>query len=256
MPADAWDPGVYERFRSERSRPFFDLLALVRRQKDMRVVDLGCGTGELTRELHHRLRAKATLGVDASPSMLSRAAAQSSPGLQFLRADIAGFAEPGWDLVFSNAALHWVADHGPLIGRLASLLAPRGQLAVQVPANNAHPTHVVAAELAVEPAFAAAMGSFVRRSPVLEGETYAELLHKLGFTEQRVRQEVYLHPLAGPEEAVEWARGSILTPYRERLTPELFETFVARYRARLLRRLGEARPYLLTYRRLLLWASR
>lgn len=247
---------MYERFRNERSRPFFDLLALVRRQKEMRVVDLGCGTGELTRELHRRLHAKATLGVDGSPTMLARAGANRLPGLQFVRADIAGFAEPGWDLVFSNAALHWVADHGTLFARLAGLLAPGGQLAVQVPANHAHPTHVVAAELATEPTFAAALGSSVRRSPVLEGEAYAELLHRLGFADLRVRQEVYLHPLAGPEEAVEWARGSILTPYRERLTPELFEAFVVRYRARLLRRLGEARPYLLTYRRLLLWASR
>ena len=256
MPADAWDPTQYERFRAERSRPFFDLLALVRRDKDMQVVDLGCGTGELTQELHRRLRAKATLGVDASPAMLARRAAQNVRGLEFRRADIATFGEPGWDLVFSNAALHWLPDHGALFARLAGLLAPGGQIAVQVPANHAHPTHVVAAELAVEPDFAAALGSFVRRSPILEAEAYAELLHRLGFREQRVRQEVYLHPLAGPEDAVEWARGTILTPYKERLSENLFEAFVARYRARLLRRLGTARPYLLTYRRLLLWATR
>ena len=67
-----WDPAQYERFRDERSQPFFDLLALVRPADAMRVVDLGCGTGELTREMHRRLGATETLGVDSSEAMLSK----------------------------------------------------------------------------------------------------------------------------------------------------------------------------------------
>src|SRR5580700_9159808 len=84
MPDEApspWDPEQYERFKAERSRPFFDLLALVRPRPGMRVVDLGCGTGELTTELHTRLGARETVGIDSSETMLAKGAevARESP---------------------------------------------------------------------------------------------------------------------------------------------------------------------------------
>ncbi len=74
MASDARDPGLYERFKSERKRPFLDTLTLVEREPAMRAVDLGCGTGELTRLLHDELGAASTLGIDNSKAMLERAA--------------------------------------------------------------------------------------------------------------------------------------------------------------------------------------
>ena len=64
MGKDPWNPAQYERFKTERSQPFFDLMTLVKPREGMRVVDLGCGTGELTRELHRAFKAKSTLGLD------------------------------------------------------------------------------------------------------------------------------------------------------------------------------------------------
>ena len=66
--ATQWDPDQYERFKAERTRPFWDLLALVQPVPGGRVVDLGCGTGELTKELHRVLEASETVGIDSSPS--------------------------------------------------------------------------------------------------------------------------------------------------------------------------------------------
>ena len=66
-----WDPAQYARFRAERQQPFFDLLDLVRPIPGGRAVDLGCGTGELTRHVHERSAAAATLGVDRSQAMLA-----------------------------------------------------------------------------------------------------------------------------------------------------------------------------------------
>ena len=54
---DPWNPEDYERYRSERSQPFWDLAALVKPAPSLQIVDLGCGTGELTRELHRSLGA-------------------------------------------------------------------------------------------------------------------------------------------------------------------------------------------------------
>src|SRR5690349_15098037 len=127
---DAWQPDTYARFAAERRRPFFDLLDMVSPLPGGRAVDLGCGTGELTRELHLRTGAAETVGLDSSEAMLARAAPFAEGGLRFERTDIAAFSpREEFDLVFSNAALHWVPDHPRLLARLAAALRPGGQLA-------------------------------------------------------------------------------------------------------------------------------
>jgi trans-aconitate 2-methyltransferase len=251
--ADAWDPGRYARFRAERSQPFFDLLRLVQWRPGMRVVDLGCGSGELTRVLHERLTAAETVGVDSSDAMLARAADQVVSGLRFARGDIAAWEARDLDLVFSNAALHWVDGHEALLGRLRAALAPGGQLAVQLPANHEHPSQTVAAELAAEAPFAAALGGFVRRSPVLPPAAYATVLDQLGFASQQVRLQVYGHRLASRDDVVEWVRGTTLTAYESRLPAPLYAEFLARYRERLLARLPEERPFFFPFPRILAW---
>ena len=70
-----WNPTQYERFRNERSQPFFDLLELVAPAPGGTAVDLGCGTGELTKMLHEKLRTRETIGLDSSETMLARSEA-------------------------------------------------------------------------------------------------------------------------------------------------------------------------------------
>jgi trans-aconitate 2-methyltransferase len=251
MSAD-WNPDQYERFRNERSQPFFDLLELVQPAPGGRAVDLGCGTGELTRVLHERLGAAETLGIDSSPAMLERAAQFAGGGLRFELADIATFtAERPFDVVFSNAALQWLPDHESLIPRVAELVAPGGQLAFQVPANADHPSHTIAHAVAREEPFAAALGGYVRDWPVLPPERYAELLDGLGFESVHVRLQVYVHRLASSDEVVEWVRGTLLTDYERRLGPELYARYLERYRERLLADIGERAPYVYTFKRVL-----
>jgi trans-aconitate 2-methyltransferase len=253
---DAWDPGRYERFAAERAAPFHDLLSLVRPVPGGRVVDLGCGSGELTSLLHRRLEAGETLGLDSSPAMLERAAGLAGDGLRFEQGDIAAFSEGGWDVVFSNAALHWLPDQEGLLGRLVAGLREGGQLAVQMPANHGHPSHVVAAEVAGTEPFRTALDGYRRESPVQAPEWYADLLDRLGLAPQHVRLQVYLHHLAARDEVVEWVRGTLLTDYQARLPAELFEEFLATYRARLVPRLEDTRPYRYPFKRILFWGQR
>jgi trans-aconitate 2-methyltransferase len=256
-PSADWNPEQYARFRNERARPFFDLMALVQPRPGMRVVDLGCGTGELTRELHVHLNARETLGVDTSPAMLAKTAAFAGDGLRFVAGDIAAFAGDGaYDLVFSNAALHWLPDHPALLQRLTAALTADGQLAVQVPANDDHPSHATAVAVAGEAPFRDALDGHVRRSPVLPPEEYAALLHRLGYRQQDVRSQVYGHELASREAVVEWVRGSVLTDYQRRMPAELWPRFLERYREALLPQLEDLRPYFYPFKRVLFWASR
>jgi trans-aconitate 2-methyltransferase len=244
----SWDVDQYERFKNERAQPFRDLGALIEPRPNMRIVDLGCGTGELTRELHELLAASETLGIDSSESMLLKALGTST--LHFQLGDIASFttANP-FDLVFSNAALHWIPDQERLFARLISLLAPDGQLAVQMPANHDHPSHRIAAEVA------ASFGIEPRTVNILASESYASLLHRLGFARQHVRLQVYGHVLASTADVVEWTKGSTLTPYREALSTEKYADFLTEYTNRLVAALGDSRPYFYTFKRVLMWAS-
>jgi trans-aconitate 2-methyltransferase len=257
MPADAWNPDQYERFREERSRPFFDLLALVKPRPGLRAVDLGCGTGELTRRLHRHINAVETIGVDNSDAMLAKSSEFAGDGLRFEKADIGAWVpQRSFDLVFSNAALHWVPDHEALFSRLTRALAEGGQLAVQMPTNHDHRSHTLAAEIAAEPPFREALEGYRKAVNVLVPESYSVLLHRLGCREQHVRVEVYGHQLASREEVVEWVKGSTLTDYERRLPGEVYAAFLVRYRERLLAELEDDRPYFFPFKRLLIWAQR
>jgi trans-aconitate 2-methyltransferase len=261
--ADPWNPEQYERFRLERSQPFYDLMGLVR-PRPARVIDLGCGTGELTVELHKRLGATRTQGIDSSESMLARAASLPPlPELTFERADIAALAsawsrEPKdrFDLVFSNAALHWLPSHEQLLSQITCAIGPKGQLAVQVPANDDHPTHTIAASIAAEPEFRSALSGYARTAQVLTPERYAEVLNALGYAEQHVRLVVYAHRLSSREDVFEWVKGTLLTDYERRLPPPLFLQFTERYRKLLRKVLRDERPYFFPFKRILFWAIR
>jgi len=259
MSQDVWKPELYARFRAERSRPFYDLLAMVRPRAGMRVVDLGCGTGEHTADAHRRLGARATLGVDSSPAMLEKAAPLAGEGLSFTLGDIARFEPPAgqaYDLVLSNAALHWLPDHPALLARLSGLLAPGGQMAVQVPANQTHASHRIANELAREEPFASALAGHVRQRTVLTPVEYALLLRRLGFVEQEVRLQVYVHELSEPADVVAWCRGTLLTDFERRLPPDLWVRYLDEYRRRIVAAIPDERPYPYTYQRILFWGSR
>lgn len=258
---DTWDPRQYDKFEREREQPFFDLLALVRPAVGMRVVDLGCGTGKLTRLLHERLDARDTLGIDRSDSMLAatRSVAPST-GLRFAVGSIEAFAADAsparWDVIFSNAALHWVDDHERLLEQLIARLAPSGQFAFQVPAQHDALTHRLAEELAGEEPFRSAFAGWRRSQPVLTPDAYARLLYRHGLREPKAQLIVYPHVLASREDVVEWVKGTMLTEYNRHLPAPVYDRFVDAYRDRLLDRLEDAHPFFYPFKRILCWGQR
>ena len=243
---DVWDPQQYERFRKERAQPFWDLLALVEPRPGMTVVDLGCGTGDMTLELHRKLGARETVGIDNSAAMLAKA--PSAPGLRFELGSIEEFDQP-FDLIFSNAAFHWVPDHASLFRKLRCQ-----QLAVQMPMNDDHASHVTAHQVARE--FRELLGGFEKRPALPEPAQYASWLHALGYTRQHVRLQVYGHLLPSREDVVEWVRSTLLTDYQKRLSAPDWERFLQRYREVLMPQLPDEKPFFYTYCRLLVWAKK
>jgi len=227
-----WNPAVYHKFQQQRAAPFEDLSALVQRRDGQRAIDLGCGTGELTRRLADLLPNSDVTGIDSSAEMLAEAAAYARPGLRFEQQaieDVGG----AWDVIFSHAALQWLDDHERLIPALFGKLTPGGQLAVQMPSNHTHYAHVAARELAMSEPYASALGGWTRSFPVLSIEDYARLLFEAGAEDLIVFEKIYPHVLQDADAIADWTSGTLLVPYMERLPEVLHAPFMADYRARL-----------------------
>jgi trans-aconitate 2-methyltransferase len=252
---DGWDPAQYNRFAHEREQPFWDLAHLVTATPSPVVADLGCGDGRLTARLADALSADSVLGVDSSSAMIAAAGEHARDNVRFERDDIGSWSRPGaFDVVFANASLQWVPDHATVLARWSDSLRAGGQLAVQVPANADHPSHLVAAELA---------GELLSHPPpdvvaenVLTPVEYATILDELGFDEQHVRLSVYAHHLASTEDVVEWVKGTTLTRFKEPLGEDGWRDFVDLYRIRLVAELGDWSPYFYPFKRILMWARR
>ncbi len=211
-----WDPNLYHKFQAERSAPFFDLLALVEVRPKLRVVDLGCGTGELTRQLANALPDGDVTGLDSSAQMLEKAISFSGPNLHFEHGDQAQLTGE-WDLIFSNAALQWSENHAALISYLYQRLTPGGQIAVQVPSNHNHISHQLYRETASEEPFQSILKGFQRYAPVLSIDEYARLFFECGAENIIVFEKIYAHILEDSDAVVEWISGTALVPYFERL---------------------------------------
>ena len=253
----SWDPAKYLEFAEPRLRPAPDLLSRVPLEAPGIVYDLGCGAGNVTRLLAQCWPAARVTGVDASAAMLAKAA-ETSPGITWVEADLQGWTPPRpADLIFSNAALHWLDGHAALFPRLVASLAPGGILAVQMPRNHGSPSHTEMAAVARGGPWWDRLAPHLRAEPVAPPAAYHDILapHVRSLD---VWETEYLHVLEGLHPVVEWIKGSALRPLLEPLSEAERRAFLAEYTARI-DRAYPARPdgrTLFPFRRLFLVAVR
>ncbi|HSU71356.1 MAG TPA: trans-aconitate 2-methyltransferase [Micrococcaceae bacterium] len=236
-----WDPAKYGEFGDYRNRPFFDLTARVLAEAPRRVVDLGCGPGNLTAALARRWPDAQVVGLDSSPQMIEAARGLSGApeNLSFALADIAAWQpEPGTDVVISNAALQWVPGHlGMMAGWLAAL-EPGGWLAVQVPGNFGSPSHTLMRQLAESDRWRPRLAGVLRHDDVVaQPGDYLRLLLGAGCAAD-AWETTYLQLLQGPHPVLDWVRGTGLRPVLAALTAAEGEEFEAEYD----RQLAQAYP--------------
>ncbi|MGC9444358.1 MAG: class I SAM-dependent methyltransferase [Candidatus Methanospirareceae archaeon] len=109
-----------------------ELVEELRLSGDESILDLGCGNGIITRALADRVPHGRVVGVDSSPSMLKTAEAHKTANIELRLLDITDIAfDAEFDVIFSNAALHWILDHRELLMRIYEALKPRGFMRVQ-----------------------------------------------------------------------------------------------------------------------------
>ncbi|MFM7443053.1 MAG: methyltransferase domain-containing protein [Tabrizicola sp.] len=226
-----WDPTRYAAFRDLRLRPALDLLAQLPELPRGDIIDLGCGDGAVAPALVSRYPTHSLIGVDTSESMLANATLRRC----YEHVDLADIAD--WTpqtrpaLIFSNAALNWVPDHATLMPRLATLLAPGGVLAVQMPRQHQAPSHHLLRTVA--------QALFPARplpppSPVLQAADYVELL--LPFGEVRSWTTDYiqiLDPVAKGHPVRAFTESTAMRPYVDGISPDETQAYLAAYDAAL-----------------------
>jgi trans-aconitate 2-methyltransferase len=227
-----WNPERYLAFGDQRTRPAIDLLARVPLAEAARIVDLGCGPGNSTALLVERWPAAEVIGVDNSHEMLAKARAS---GLRagWVEADISTWApEDPPDLIYSNAALHWLADHERLLPKLLGYLRPGGALALQMPRNFEAASHVLLRETARSGPWASRLKGSRATASVATSAWYYDLLEPHAATLD-VWETEYLHVLDGDDPVLMWTRGTALRPVMDALDERHHEAFEAAYAARL-----------------------
>lgn len=251
-----WEPAQYLKFADHRLRPAIDLLNRIDAESPGAVYDLGAGTGNVTQLLQARWPTAHITGVDASQPMLDRAAT-TAPQITWQLAELEHWrpAHPA-DVIYSNAALHWLGDHAWLFPSLLALLAPGGVLAVQMPRNFAAPSHTAIAEAARKGRWRAKLEPLLRPAPVAEPAFYYNLLAPHAESLD-IWETEYLQVLEGADAVKEWTKGTWLRPLLDALREPERSEFEERY-AELTRQAYPRRPdgkTLFPFRRLFIIAT-
>ena len=212
----AWDPAQYLRFAGHRLRPALDLIARVPDNGISSIVDLGCGTGNVTKLLADRWPDADITGIDSSAEMLSGFEA-AVPNARFSVSDIAGWtSDRPVDLIFSNAALHWLPGHDALFPHLLSQLRPGGTLAVQMPRNFARPSHTSVASAAADGPWQEKIKPMLKPAPTHAPGFYYDLMAATA-SELDIWETDYIQALEGENPVAEWTKGTWLRPFLDAL---------------------------------------
>jgi trans-aconitate 2-methyltransferase len=223
-----WDAAQYLKFAGPRLRPALDLLSRIDAAHPHIVYDLGAGAGNVTRLLKERWPDAAITGVDESAEMLESAAA-NAPGITWQRADLDRWRpERPADVIYSNAALHWLGDHAVLFARLIEMLAAGGVLAVQMPRNFLAPSHTAIAEAVRSGPWRATLEPLLRPVPVSEPAFYFDVLATRSAALD-IWETDYLQVLDGTDPVKEWVKGTWLGPFLNALDGSDRSQFEARY---------------------------
>jgi len=234
-----WNPEQYLKFVQPRLRPALDLLARVATTQPRTVYDLGCGTGNITRVLAECWPDAQVTGIDDSAEMLAQAA-QHPGSIRWVQQSLASWAPDAVaDVIYSNAALHWLPKHESLFPDLVEKLAPAGILAVQMPRNFLAPSHTAIHDTVLAGAWRSKLEPLIRPPPVAAPQFYYSLLQTRAAALD-IWETEYLHVLTGKDAVKEWTKGTWLKQFLELLDEPERSDFEAEYA----HRVGSAYPAL------------
>lgn len=209
-----WNSNQYTKFENERTQPSIDLIRRINIFPES-ILDIGCGPGNSTNQLSVFFPDADILGIDSSDNMLSKAN-KTYPNLKFRKCFVPDELDSvgNYDLIFSNACLHWIPDHETLLPKLMSKLNDGGILAVQMPLVQNAVFYKTLNKLVSD-------GKWSKLSKInnFHNLTPDKTYDMLSVISQRVTmwETTYYHIVPSHSSVIEWYKGSGLRPYLESL---------------------------------------
>ncbi len=238
-PEGKWDPGQYLRYGGHRLRPAIELFQRIDMDAPKTCYDIGCGAGEIAIAMTERWPSAEIIGLDASAEMLAKGrSATGGEKVQWVEADIVGWTpNKPVDVIYSNAALHWIDGHEQLFPHLMQQLSPGGILAVQMPLSWGQMSHRLLREVLADGNGGAGYGTeelrqSVGRKWVDDGDVYFDRLRPFA-DHIDIWECHYLQELSGDDPVLEWVKGSALRPVLTALGEASASAFLAEYGAAL-----------------------
>jgi trans-aconitate 2-methyltransferase len=226
-----WEPQTYLRYSEIRFRAGLDLIARIPKADYATIYDLGSGTGHLTRILADTFPNSKVIGIDSSPEMLAEAR-REFPAMSWQEADINSWHPPAPpDLIFSNAAFHWIPAHETLFPSLLQMLRPGGAFAIQMPHHFESPSHLELKDLVQQSEWRARLEPLLL-APVPSPETYWRWFSPHA-RHLDLWETIYLQVLDGADPVVNFMRGTALRPFLTALSPADGARFVDAFAKRM-----------------------
>ncbi len=249
-----WNPETYNKFKEERYQPFYDLMSHIHHKPGMKIIDLGCGTGELTKILADKFTKSTVLGIDTSAEMLSKAPQQKN--LTFLQSSIEKEVEKKdkWDLILANASLQWVKNHHQLLPRIFAMLSENGQVAIQMPSQKENKLNQILHELVHEVPFYSFLHDTIRDSPLLSLDDYTSLFFSHAAHEVVIYQKVYPLIVQSSDSLYDFISGTALIPYMEKLPEDLKMKLQQEFKNRIAKSFTSS-PLVYAFKRIILFGQ-
>lgn len=191
------------------------------------VLDLGCGDGILTEQLSLLVPYGKVLGIDASANMIETAKMICKNNLEFVHADINKINfENEFDLIFSNAALHWIKNHNQLLKNAYKALKTHGKILWDFGGlGNCSSFFDVIQNKMLEDKYAQYFKNFEWPWFMPSKSQYIELISTIGFSSYTIKKVNKDRYFSNVSEMIKWIDQPSIVPFIKYIPYELKETF-------------------------------
>jgi trans-aconitate 2-methyltransferase len=226
-----WNPGDYEKSSEAQLSWAKELLHKLKLMGDERVLDIGSGNGRVTAEISKKLTNGSILGIDSSKDMIIYAQKKyphrQFPNLSFELINVEDMNfDKAFDVVFSNAALHWVTDHRNIINRIKNSLRPKGRVLLQMGGKgNASEILEMADKIINEVRWKEYFTNFTFPYGFYTVEDYQEWVFQAGLRAKSIKLIPKDMTQKGRPGLASWIRTTWL-PYTQRVPEDLRDDFI------------------------------